>query len=48
MNSSDNSVNSDDRYNIDRKTKMSPKIKCYQKKNMSLKIKRHLKLNVEM
>ena len=47
MNGSDNSVNSDDRYNIDRKTKMSLKIKCYQK-NMSLKIKRHLKLNFEM
>ena len=35
MNGSDNSVNSDDRYNIDRKTKMSLKIKCYQKKHVT-------------
>ena len=47
MNGSDVSVNSDDRYDIDRKTKMSLKLNV-TKNNMSLKIKRHLKQNVEM
>ena len=47
MNGSACSVNSDDRYDIDRKTKMSLKIKCYWKQHVT-KNKRHLKQNVEM
>ena len=47
MNGSDLSINSDNRYDIDRKTKMSLKIKCYLKQHVT-KNKRHLKQNVEI